>query len=93
MKPTLVEAQSSSDYGKVPYTTSGPPKLTNTGDIHKNGYKNIIIEINNASRKTVPKNVFPIFQQSDFVFKLSLSISKASSPVRFRIYLPVLQDS
>ena len=45
MKPTLVEAQSSSGYGKVPYTTSGPPKSTNTGDIRKNGYKNMILEI------------------------------------------------
>ena len=47
MKPTLVEAQSSSGYGKVPYTTSGPPKSTNTGDIRKNGYKNMILEIIN----------------------------------------------
>ena len=45
MKPNLVEAQSSSGYGKVPYTTSGPPKSTNTGDIRKNGYKNMILEI------------------------------------------------
>ena len=45
MKPTLVEAQSSSGYGKVPYTTSGPSKSTNTGDIRKNGYKNMILEI------------------------------------------------
>ena len=45
MKPTLVEAQSSSGYGKVPYTTSGPSKSTNTGDIRINGYKNMILEI------------------------------------------------
>ena len=45
MKPTLVEAQSSIGYGKVPYTTSGPSKSTNTGDIRKNGYKNMILEI------------------------------------------------
>ena len=45
VKPTLVEAQSSSGYGKVPYTTSGPSKSTNTGDIRKNGYKNMILEI------------------------------------------------
>ena len=47
MKPTLVEAQSSSGYGKVPYTTSGPPISTNTGDIRKNDYKNMILEISN----------------------------------------------
>ena len=33
MKPTLVEAQSPSGFGKLPYTTSGPHILTNTGDI------------------------------------------------------------
>ena len=45
MKPTLVEPQSPSGYGKVPFATSGPPNLTNTGDIHKNNYKNIMLEI------------------------------------------------
>ena len=45
MKPTLVEPQSPSGYGKVPFATSGPPNLTNTGDNHKNNYKNIILEI------------------------------------------------
>ena len=33
VKPTLVEAQSPSGFGKLPYTTSGPHILTNTGDI------------------------------------------------------------
>ena len=41
MKPTLVELQSPSGYGKVPFAMSGPPNSTNTGDIHKNNYKNI----------------------------------------------------
>ena len=33
MKPTLVEAHSPSGFGKVQYTTSGPPISTNTGNI------------------------------------------------------------
>ena len=41
MKPTLVEPQSPSGYGKVPFATSGPPNLTNTGDNYKNNYKNL----------------------------------------------------
>ena len=45
MKPTLVEPQSPSGYGKVPFATSGPPNSTNTGDNLKNNYKNIILEI------------------------------------------------
>ena len=45
MKPTLVEPQSPSGYGKVPFATSGPPYFTNTGDIHKNNYKNIVLQI------------------------------------------------
>ena len=45
MKPTLVEPQSPSGYGKVPFATSGPSNLTNTGDNHKNNYRNIILEI------------------------------------------------
>ena len=45
LKPTLVEAQSPSGFGKVPYTMPGPPILTNTGDIRKNDYKNMILEI------------------------------------------------
>ena len=45
VKPTLVEAQSPSGFGKVPYTTSGPPILRNTGDIRKNDHKNMILEI------------------------------------------------
>ena len=45
MKPTLVELQIPSGYGKVPFATSGPPNSTNTGDNHKNNYKNIILEI------------------------------------------------
>ena len=49
MKPTLVEPQSPSGYGKVPFATSGPPNLTNTGDIRKNNYKNIILKIKEAS--------------------------------------------
>ena len=48
MKPTLVEPQSPSGYGKVPFAMSGPPNLTNTGDIRKNNYKNIILEIANT---------------------------------------------
>ena len=52
MKPTLVEPQSPSGYGKVPFATSGPPNLTNTGDNHKNNYKNIILEI--CQGKTIP---------------------------------------
>ena len=44
MKRTLVEAQIPNSFGKVPYTTSGPPILTNTGDIRKNDYKNMILE-------------------------------------------------
>ena len=45
MEPTLVEPQSPSGYGKVPFAMSGPPNLTNTGNIHKNNYKNMILEI------------------------------------------------
>ena len=45
MKPTLIEQQSPSGYGKVPFAISGPPSWTNTSDIHKNTYKNIILEI------------------------------------------------
>ena len=45
MKPTLVEAQSPCGFGKVPCTTSGPPISTNTGDIRKNDYKNMMLEI------------------------------------------------
>ena len=45
MKPTLVEPQSPSGNDKVPFATSGPPNLTNTGDNHKNNYTNIILEI------------------------------------------------
>ena len=47
VKPTLVETQSPSGYGKVPFATSGPPNSTNAGDIHKNNYKNIILEMYN----------------------------------------------
>ena len=43
VKPTLVEAQSPCGFGKVPYTTSGPPISTITGDIRKNDYKNMIL--------------------------------------------------
>ena len=50
MKPTLVEPQSRSGYGKVPFATSGPPNLTNTGDIHKNNYKSIILEMPNSAK-------------------------------------------
>ena len=32
-------------YGKVPFATSWPPNSTNTGNNHKNNYKNIIFEI------------------------------------------------
>ena len=35
VKPTLVEPHSPNGFGKVPFDTSGPPNLTNTGDIHK----------------------------------------------------------
>ena len=42
MKPTLVEPQSPSGYGKVPFATGGPSNSTNTGDNHKSNYKNII---------------------------------------------------
>ena len=45
VKPTLVELQSPSSYGKVPFAMSGPPNSTNTGDIHKKTYKIIILEI------------------------------------------------
>ena len=45
-KPTLAEPQSPRGYGKVPFAMSGPPNLTNTGDSHKNNYKNTILEIN-----------------------------------------------
>ena len=45
VKQTLDEPQSPSSYAKVPFATSGPPNLTNTGNIHKNNYKNIILEI------------------------------------------------
>ena len=45
VKPTLVEGQSPRGFGKVPYTTSEPPNSTNTGDIRKNDYKNMILEI------------------------------------------------
>ena len=48
MKPTLVEPQSPCGYGKVPFATSGPSNSTNTGDNHKNNYKNIILEIKNT---------------------------------------------
>ena len=43
MKPTLVELQSPSGYGKVPVATSGPPNSTNTGDIHKKQLHKYII--------------------------------------------------
>ena len=33
-----------SDRFKLPFATSGPPNSTNTGDNHKNNYKNIILE-------------------------------------------------
>ena len=49
MKATLVEPQGPSSNGKVPFATSGPHNLTNTGDIHKNNYKNIILEIKEAN--------------------------------------------
>ena len=52
VKPTLVEPQSPSGYGKVPFATYGPPNSTNTGDIHKNNYKNIILEIQEDSSTT-----------------------------------------
>ena len=42
MKPTSVEPQSPSSYGKVPFVMSGPPNSTNTGNIHKNSYKKIL---------------------------------------------------
>ena len=42
MKPTLIEMQSPSGYGKVPFATSGSPNSTNTGDNHKNNYKNVL---------------------------------------------------
>ena len=45
MKPTLVEPHSPNGFGKVSFDTSGPPNSTNTGDIHKNNYKNIKLEI------------------------------------------------
>ena len=45
VKATLVEAQSPTGFAKVPYTTSRPPNLINTGDIHENDYNNMILEI------------------------------------------------
>ena len=45
MKPTLVELQSARGDDKVPFAMSGPPNLTNTGNIHKTNNKNIILEI------------------------------------------------
>ena len=53
MKPFSVEPQSSRGYGKVPFATSGPPNSTNTGDNHKNYYKNILLEMNYF----VPKDI------------------------------------
>ena len=44
LKPTYVEAQGPQCFGKVPFATSGPPNSTNTGDMHKNNYKNIILQ-------------------------------------------------
>ena len=75
MKPTLVEAQSSSGYGKVPYTTSGPSKSTNTGDIRKNGYKNMILEINFWETEEVHfLSNFPLFQRYTLLWKLQYEI-------------------
>ena len=64
MKPTLVKRQSPSGYGKVPFATSGPPNLTNTGDIHKNGYKNKILEI-----KVIEKlgNKSLLYRMTDYI--------------------------
>ena len=50
MNLTLVEPQSPSGYGKVPFATSGPPNSTNTGDNHKKNYKNIILEISMVAK-------------------------------------------
>ena len=52
MKPTLVEPHSPDGFGKVSFDTSGPPNSTNTGDIHKNNYKNIILDIQDDSSTT-----------------------------------------
>ena len=49
MKPTLVVPQSPSGYGKVPFATSGPPNSRNTGNNHKNNYKNIMLEISSST--------------------------------------------
>ena len=53
MKPTLVKPHSRNGFGKVPFATSGPPNSTNTGDIHKNNYKNIMIEITKQKHRSV----------------------------------------
>ena len=88
MKPTLVEPQSPSGYGKVPFTTSGLPNLTNTGDNHKNNYKNIIVEISHkmSTRNAVQGYLF--FQIKIFSLKSKMlqetfqSITTSFIPLR-----------
>ena len=42
----------------LPCATSGPPNLTNTGDIHKNNCKNIISEISKKTQNNTTALLF-----------------------------------
>ena len=66
VKPTLVEAQSPSGFGKVPYTTFGPPILTNTSDIRILPFHFYLISTIDTNIKHIEISMFPQYECIDF---------------------------